>query len=358
MHDSLVSVPTSYVLLAAAGLGAAGLVATARNGASPTSPSVIPPPAIVETPAIRDTHAVREAAIAASPSDVHLVFRGGGRTYMQLDVDGDMASLRAARPSMTRSADNEAMYTAIAAVAPADVPASARSWLGKRVVVDGNCEATVDGFALVARLEGDTGYAGVDAGDWTAQLVFDQAPPVLSARLSTCTGSLARDSTLPRIVALDDVSDRSTKRLTTTALRRVLAMEEAADVQREWDQARPDPDMSRRWYEGETDTDVRVMRHPTTGTSWVVVHVSRQEGCGGINANLFGLFRVGDDGTLETVELRDLGTLHSIEQVIDLEGDGSLELVGRDWLGLQRLVTRASGEELTTTSIPFYGCAC
>lgn len=358
MHDSLISAPTSYMLLAAAGLGAAGLVAIARDAAPPAHPAVTPTPAIVETPAVHETLAVREPAIASSPSDLHLVFRGGGRTYMQLDMMGDAASLRSARPSMTRSADNEAMYTAIATVDPADAPASARSWLGKRVIVDGTCEATIDGFALVARLEGDTGYAGVEAGEWTAQLVFDQAPAVLSARLSACTGSLARDAALPPIVALDEVSDRTTSRLATSALRRVLAMEEAADVQRQWEQARPDAEMPRRWYEGETDTDVRVMRHPTTGTRWIAVHVSRQEGCGGINANLFGLFRVAEGGTLETVELRDLGTLHSIDQIFDLEGDGTLELAGRDWLGLQRLVTRANGEELATTSIPFYGCAC
>jgi len=53
-----------------------------------------------------------------------------------------------------------------------------------------------------------------------------------------------------------------------------------------------------------------------------------------------------------------VGQLLVIDGFVDLEGDGQLEVVGRPWLGTERMISRANGEVLETHAQPFYGCAC
>lgn len=40
------------------------------------------------------------------------------------------------------------------------------------------------------------------------------------------------------------------------------------------------------------------------------------------------------------MQLRDLGALETITSFIDIEGDGSLELLGTPWLALDQVITR------------------
>ena len=37
---------------------------------------------------------------------------------------------------------------------------------------------------------------------------------------------------------------------------------------------------------------------------------------------------------------------------------GTPELVGNDWLGMSRLLTRANGEEIDRLGMQFHGCPC
>jgi hypothetical protein len=68
---------------------------------------------------------------------------------------------------------------------------------------------------------------------------------------------------------------------------------------------------------------------------------------------------VAKDGSLVTVEARVLETLHSITDVIDIDRDGTPELVGSDWLGMDRILTRADGDTVVQhLDMPFYGCPC
>ena len=295
-----------------------------------------------------------EALVAMEPaqpvrsSELSLVFSADGATYVKL-ADLDAADLPAHGPPRLVSGDFE---TAIAAVKTRDLPAEHHAWIDRRVRVDGACEATVTGFAVVSRLVGDTGYAGVTDEHWTATSVLDLGSTVLAARLDGCNGTFARDAALPAVLVPAQLENA---KLATRARELLLASAPARNAQREWLEL----EQTGAWHESEDATiKTIVVRHPTTGVTWVSAHGVVFQGCGGPEINVWGLFRVQPDGTLAAAQLRDLGELWSIDQLIDIDGDGELEIVGKPWLGLDTVVTRASGEELERLALAFFGCAC
>jgi hypothetical protein len=347
--------PLTRLVIASAVLGAAAGAATLLDSRTAVTGQITLVAAPTETAVAPDLAAVREApASAADPSEVLLVFRAAGDTYMQLDE----ALVPHGAPHLSHS-DDDALYASIAPLLR--VPANVAAWQGKRVIVDGTCAATVEGFAIISRLTGDTGYAGLEDTAWTAKNVMEAGTPVLAARLSGCTGTYAREAALPAIVTLvDDPTDHA--ELADLARERVLASKASAAVQAEWAQQQaewPDDDRSATWSASpSSEIKTRVLRHPTTGVTWIAVHAFRDDGCGAVNANVFGLFRVSAANTLETVTLRDLGDLHAITSLVDVDGDGTPELIGSDWLQLDTLITRATGEAMTSSHVQFFGCPC
>jgi hypothetical protein len=81
-------------------------------------------------------------------------------------------------------------------------------------------------------------------------------------------------------------------------------------------------------------------------------------GCGDAAVNVWGLYRVEHDGSLTAVQLHKLDDLWSISKLIDVDNDGEPELIGSDWLGLDTIVIRGSGDELERLSLAFFGCPC
>jgi hypothetical protein len=255
-------------------------------------------------------------APTAPSSELLFVFRMGDATYVRL---ADLEPTEVPPHGRLRFVDDPNGTAAIGSVKDADAPHPYRGYIGKRLRVDGGCSATVVDLAVVSRAD-DT--------------------LTLAARIDGCEqGSYARDATLSEVVRPTKIIDQN---LTDVARSLVLASKPAADTQREWRAAALDGN----WYDqGELSISVH-------GTSSDV-------DCGGPNVNIWGLFRVGPDRMLETVDIRRLETLHSIEHVIDIEGDGELELVGKSWPGLETVLVKAEGEqEIDRLTVPFFGCGC
>lgn len=63
------------------------------------------------------------------------------------------------------------------------------------------------------------------------------------------------------------------------------------------------------------------------------------------------------DGTLVARQLRNLGDVMRIDQLIDIEGDGEFEVLGRPWLSDQQL-SHESGAVIDEIALPFMGCPC
>jgi hypothetical protein len=285
------------------------------------------------------------------------VFTAGKATYMKLadlkaPEDEGHGGLAVPRHGKLRRATDDYVEAAIATVARRDVPAEYAVWNDRKVKVDNTCEAKVTGFAIVSRLVGSPEYAGVDA--WTPATVMDAGHAVLAARLDGCTGTFARDATLPDVVVPIRLHDAA---LENAARKALIASPAGRRTQREWnDQLTALGDKAGPWHAGGAIT-AEVLRHPQTGVTFVSVHGHVSGGCGAPHANVWGLFRVTGD-TLVPVQLRPLGDVETIDQLIDIDGDGELELLGKPWLGKDKLLTHANGDAIDQLSVPFHGCPC
>jgi hypothetical protein len=228
-------------------------------------------------------------------------------------------------------------------------------------MVDEVCMATVTGFAVVSRLVGDPDYAGVPA--WTAASVMRTGHAVLAARLDQCTGSFARDASAPGILVPPRRHDAALEAVARDAL---LGSSVSRQVQRAWDEQvrgaaasdAPGADgaATAPWYDRATVTS-EVLDDLGRGTTYVSVHAYVEHGCGDPEGNVWGLFAVRPGG-LAPVELRALGEIEIIDQLIDIDGDGELEILGRPWLGLDRMVARAGGRIVDRLALPLFGCPC
>jgi hypothetical protein len=321
---------------------------------------------LIATPVIAEPE-VRSLPVALPPPpapaapEVHsdqlmFVFQAGGATYLKIAdlrmLDDAGEALPVPKHGKLRLATDDYVDAAIAPVADRDVPQVHLVWKDRKVKVDGSCEANVAGFAVVARVVGEPSYAGMER--WTAAGVMKTGHIVLAARLDRCKGSFARDATLSDVVIPARLHDPELEAAARAAL---IASEPARDTQREWDeQTTATGGDAGPWHEDAT-MPTEVLRHPRTGATFVSVHGHVQGGCGAPQANVWGLFRV-DHGQLVPVQLRQLGEIEAIDALIDVDGDGELEILGKPWLGYDALLTRANGEALDQLTVPFVGCPC
>jgi hypothetical protein len=277
---------------------------------------------------------------------IKLVFTEAGASYLALE-DLDTSALPPHGKFHTIKSD----YTTSALVALDKLPATARAWRDRKVIVDGTCEAKVVGFAIVARLSGDPGYAdeGGDDSTWSTSGIVDHGHVMLAAKLDRCTGTFARAAAAPAIASFVEVGGGNV----AEARARMIRSEAGAAAAKEWASF----EQAGAWFD-HSELATKTVRDPHTGRIWISMHAHNDFACGGPNINVWGLFRVEDNGALTTVQLRDLGTLAQIDQLVDIDGDGMPEVVGRGWLAPDAMITNAAGDELVRLDTPFFGCPC
>ena len=295
-------------------------------------------------------------AIAAAPApvrsyDLHFVLKAGTDSYIKLATVGGDGEDMPVHGTMRLVETEGTSATAVASVDGKDVPPAYRSWLGKRVVVDGGCTTDITGFAVVARLIGDPGYAGVEGETkWTVDSTVDHGTTILVAKLARCSGTYARDAALPAVIVPVAIHDDS---LASEARAALVASPVGAEAEQEW---RSSWNRTDSWAD-VVPFDVRVVRHPITGVTWVAVQAHGDEGCGNPNVNLLGVFEVAADGTLVPVSIRKF-ELETIQHLVDVDGDGRLEIIGAPWLGVDHTLETADGGMLESLELPFFGCPC
>lgn len=292
--------------------------------APPTLPTIVRVYVPVAAPAPPPTKRINSSELA-------LVFKVGKQSFVKL---GGADGIKHGRAKHVKADGIDA------AIAPVD---TAHAWLGRDVIVDGTCKAKVTELAIVARLE------GWDEEKYTAKQVMEDGVPVLAGKLDGCEGKYARPAELPPVVVPLEVDSPA---LGEQAKALVLSSRAADETSDEWQR-----DEQGVWQDAAI-WDIRVFRHPLTGTTWVSAHAFNDPGCGSGQVNLWGLFRVREDGTLVARQLRKLGDMIRIEQLIDIEGDGELEVLGRPWLSVDQLLTHESGATIDEVPLSFIGCAC
>lgn len=291
---------------------------------------------------VTEAVAVRQPAPPPAPTNQLLfVFQLGTDTYLKLSDDEPAHGKRTLIDTST-----------VAEVSLANLPAKFRAWSTKSFTLDGGCTATVKSFAVVTRMEGSPAYAGLDDETWTVATAASAGTSQLAAKLDVkgCDKALyARDASLVPITELETLERPE---LAAQARSALLATAAADEAQTAWSEQN-----TGSWIEHAQVTSF-TRRHPVTGQVFVGLHASIQEGCGGPDVNVWALFRVGRDGKLVTVLAKKLDSLYSIERIIDVDNDGKLELVGRDWLGISTRLTRVDGEMISELPMPFHGCPC
>lgn len=318
---------------------------------APVLPTPVSAPA-VEAPKAEPAAPAEVPAVVTGQGDISVVFTAQGKTYVKLaELGGDSAdALSIPRHGRVRMGRDDYKLAGIAEVATRDVPAMFGGWEHKRVRVDSTCEASVTGFAVVAQLSGDPDYAGVN--EWSKRTILENGHPVLAARLDNCTGSYARDAALSNVV----VPERSHDAAIENAARALLIASNASrEIQKTWDAELQGK--APKWYANDA-IKTEVVRHPRTGEVFVSAHGQVSASCGDPTANLWGLFRVEQDGSLKVVELHPLDSLDQIDGLLDIENDGSFELIGKKFLDEDIVIARGSGEVLDRLFVPFYGCPC
>jgi hypothetical protein len=348
-HPDMRIAASPHLLPVIATTGFCGLLsagAIAAHATRPTPALDVPVIPIVGEESVRLIAATtaKQATPPPAPSkELLFVFRAAGETWVKLSDDEP-------RHGKRKLVEDEDATATVAEVAVANLPAALRSWVGETVAVDGICRAHVTGFAVVTRLVGDPGYAGLDDQKWTVRTAAEAGKSVLAARIDACAkGTFARRASLAPIVIPETIEDA---KLADAARAAFLASQAAQDAQTAWSENANDA-----WSEHATLT-TRILRHPTTGTRWVAIHAGGEHECGGADFNVWGLFRVGADGTLFPAVTRKLETIYDVDHIIDVDNDGTFELVGRDWLGLSTVYGAVNGDEIDRLEMPFHGCPC
>ncbi len=365
-----IAAPTHVARLTALGLAGAGLFAMAKPALEAPAPQGSPTIALAAT---ADTIAL-DVPVAAqteappvsqtSSRSVAMVFTAQNATWMKLEnlgeqTDGDGAS-RSAFPkhgAITHTRE-EWVEVAIAPIAIEDIPLAHRDRLGDKIIVDGSCTTYITGFAVVARLTGSPGYAGDDTSEeWSAKMVMQYGAPMIAAKLGDCTGTIARDASLPPAAAARALKDDDAK-LVANAKRMLLASKAAAETTKEWTELYKDStEPHQSWItDSATTWKTEMFVHPTTHEMWISIHANQLEGCGMPHVNVWGLYRVEKDGTLTSFDV-SLGGIETIDRLVDLDGDGMMEVIGSEWLGAT-LVNDSKGNTLESLARPFYGCPC
>jgi hypothetical protein len=329
--DSPIHSYTVRLVATAVTLGVIGAAAAL----SPRTPADVPSLPLVGS---RESVAT-STVIAPPPSTVHLVFRAEGATYLKLrDADPMPAH---GRPVLHEASEASAWQT-VSIADTDDVP----GWRGRIVTIDGTCQAKVIGFAVVARLTGSPDYAG-DFQTWTADNVLATGAPVVAAQLDGCdTGAIATTA-IPLVVRSDDARAKQ-------AREKLLASTVASDAQRTWRADKRKGD----WFAADSATFETIVVRDAAGVDHVSVTGRIDEGCGGPEIQIWGLYRV-DGDELVVLQQRALGEVRSISALLDLDDDGTLEVLGKSWLGNETILWRPTAdEEVTRDRVPFYGCPC
>lgn len=248
---------------------------------------------------------------------------------------------------------------AVAAVRARDLPASLAAWQDRDVLVDGACRARVTGFALVARVfaeelafeeqEQKLPEAAV------ARAIFDDLGHlVLAARLDGCEGSYAQPASQPgdRPVAI-----RATlldgHPAVAEAVRALRRSEPGRAAQRTW----RENDYEGAWWR-DAQVTTQVLQHPRTGETFVSVHALADAECGGLEINLWGMYRVRGETTLEPIAQRALDNVYALQRFVDIDGDGRFEMLASSLWGMDTFLLGADGSRMAMLHLPFFGCQC
>ena len=245
----------------------------------------------------------------------------------------------------------------IASLEAKDLADDVAAWRDHPLLIDNRCDAKVTDFALIGLISGEPIYfldeAEMKDKRKQAKAVLRYSNAVIAGRLDGCkvTGGIARSASLPLALQAQSVRDDDA---IERARKLMLASDVSAKAQRTYQE---DTGETRKWWTDEylTKND-KIFRHPRTGKTLVSVQLGNDGGCGSPQINLWGLYELAADGQLKPLQVIDTGSTHSIDEAIDLDGDGTFEFLVDDYNAAT--VLSMDNKSLRVLERPFYGCSC
>jgi len=280
--------------------------------------------------------------VTAKPIDPALygaVISAGSEVYLALTGDNLDDAWGRGAPVLARK---NGPTTVVRATDAAALPTGLKEWIGKKVVTDTGCEATIDRVDLVMRYQPHfgvvQGWNGMgDMGNTTpmsdSEIAADAwkggAGLVAAAHLSGCKdGIRAREAGAAKPTVFNASEPAPALRDAAVAELRALAGWKA--LAREAKDSEP-PVTTASWDEWEgARPEVRAWQDDASGRMFVQVRAAAGSGCGQFGGSFGAVFEVKDAATKPTfVLLTDPqgGPTKAVQQVVDLDGDGEVELV-------------------------------
>lgn len=352
------------------GCGFVGAVSGARIASTFTHPGVaisipeisLAPP--IETIEVATTMSERTAALPEVSDKPGFVIEVEGASWFVLDIDPATISSHA----KSHLESDEYPTTTLAPLRDRDLTKELRAWRGQGVVVDSECVDVVDDFALVHVLSGDPVYAAEDnvaSAKWTRRMIDDDGTAYVVAKLKHCTGTFARSELAPRIIAYKDVSDSKVDLDVAHATSDLMKSDVAKQVKQEFTNAMAndtgnqiaDEHDTTSAFDEVTQISTKVQTDPQTHTTWIAVHAHADLMCGGPQINFWGLYRVDGDHVV-VVKQAKLEGIAQIAGLLDVDGDGSPEILGGGWISPTNAIYDLDEKTLVSYDVPFFGCPC
>jgi len=303
-------------------------------------------------------------------ADLVLLTSAGGRTFAILQAidhpkpwSKEAQAARAKRDEPHYAADvdllGELEYPdgALRRLGASDLPASVSSWLGRSLLVNNDCDATVDHIVELSLLTGTPDYVdgtvqGADPRTMMLNYAFDYGIHYYATELGTCKlGHWARVSTLPLAYPAVDAGKVPAK-LARAAKKDLVGSDAGRAAQARW----RDNGNAGSWLASEDGLEMRYVTHPKTGEHWLVAHAVVDYSCGGSEINIIAIYRQEGD-ELVRHHAGDAESLFSISDLVDIDGNGTFEILGNAYLSGPALATDR-GVITRQVETPFYGCPC
>lgn len=260
---------------------------------------------------------------------------------------------------------NSDVFSASRVVKDSALEPSVRGLKTKKFQLEGGCLATVSEFRAITRVVPHFGererWNGAIQGEdkkgqpmtnaQIARAVDALGKAQLFAKLSGCgEGRFAWVSGAQQPVAaqlLEDpaLSERALAafgRLPSVLSRQKEFMKQAQHAEGKW------------WEEG---TEVAIFKHPTSGQVLISVLANLREDCGGWSASEWAIFEA-KGKALKRVPVTH-GPPDRVQDALDIDGDGRLELLGESDYGTDSIVYWPNANELgTSLQYAYLDCPC
>lgn len=258
---------------------------------------------------------------------------------------------------------NTDVYTVSRSVTDADLDASAQALRGKKLKIEGGCEATISEFRVMTRVLPHFG----ERSRWTgkgegkpekalspaqiADAAFALGRPQLFAKLSGCSdGRFAWLAGTLQPLAAEPVEDPALAERAQAAfgkLPSVVAhqkefLKQAEHAEGKW------------WEEG---TEVAIFKHPKSGQVLVSVLAILKDGCSEFSASEWAVFEL-KGKALKRIPIAQEPP-DRVQDAFDVDGNGRLEFLGETDYGTDIELIWPDADELgTTLEYAYLDCPC